>query len=298
MNRMKKIVLLNFVSIIVVFNIYFIFFHKHKYHCIVPIEIDYAYCPVMNIEIENKHYPILIDLGMVGTFTLNKNIINELKRKKNVGNFEWMDLKGNKYIAPLYLIPKIDFGIELKKIEVEEESDGYKVNTTLLNEEGDDEKLHEVGSVGRSLLQKFNLLMDISKSRFIFSNNYYKLKKEGYDIDKYLKIPILKDLEGIIFTINTDLGKKKFFLDTGTSITLIRSSYIDDNLKHVEEHGMEVFSTNTFEIEGIDFGKQNLFLLDISSELNYFDGVLGMDFLKKHVCYIDFENGYLYIKKP
>ena len=62
-----------------------------------------------------------------------------------------------------------------------------------------------------------------------------------------------------------------------------------------EKHGFPIYTTSMFEIGSKNFGSMNLYLFDITPELHEIDGVLGMDFVKNHVIYIDYKDKVLYI---
>jgi hypothetical protein len=63
-----------------------------------------------------------------------------------------------------------------------------------------------------------------------------------------------------------------------------------------DERGFSFFNTRKFSIGNNDFGSKNLFLYDIVPELQEIDGLLGMDFLKNHVVYIDYKSRTVYIQ--
>lgn len=53
-----------------------------------------------------------------------------------------------------------------------------------------------------------------------------------------------------------------------------------------DSRGFQVFTTQKFFIGDKEFGAKDLFLYDIAPELKEIDGMLGMDFLEKHIVYI------------
>lgn len=63
------------------------------------------------------------------------------------------------------------------------------------------------------------------------------------------------------------------------------------------KHGFPSLSSDTFSIGGTNFGSKPLYFIDITEELDEIDGFLGMDFIKDHVIYIDFDHHILYIKQ-
>lgn len=57
----------------------------------------------------------------------------------------------------------------------------------------------------------------------------------------------------------------------------------------------EVISS-TFDMSLAHFGEQTFYFMPMGEELKDIDGFLGMDFIKKHVMYIDFDRKVLYIQ--
>jgi hypothetical protein len=60
---------------------------------------------------------------------------------------------------------------------------------------------------------------------------------------------------------------------------------------------LTVTETAKFSMNSIDFGPQKLMLLDISEQFDEINGFLGMDFLNKHIVYLDFAKNIAYIEK-
>jgi hypothetical protein len=70
--------------------------------------------------------------------------------------------------------------------------------------------------------------------------------------------------------------------------------------KNLEEknhrYGFPWLTSTHFTMNGTNFGSQDLYFLSMTRELNDLDGILGMDFIEKHVIYIDFSKKLLYIR--
>ena len=61
-------------------------------------------------------------------------------------------------------------------------------------------------------------------------------------------------------------------------------------------YGFPIFTTSQFTINGTDFGSKDLYFINMTNELHDIDGVIGMDFIKKQVMYIDFSKEIIYIQ--
>ncbi|MBN1216103.1 MAG: hypothetical protein JXA99_11770 [Candidatus Lokiarchaeota archaeon] len=293
---MKKILFLIF--IFACFSCYFLFIHFNGYYFEIPIEYGSAHTPCINVEIDSKKYLLEVDLGAKGYLTVKKSILENLNVKKLETSDVWYDLKGKKYQTPNYLLSEIKVGPFLQKdVIINEETDEFIDNVTLWNEETDDEYFDQ-GSIQRDLLKKFNFLIDCNRGIFIFSNNKNKLRNAGYNLKSYIKVPFSINNYGMMIVIDTVFGIQNFSFDTGASVSCIKSNFVNSENCKIDSNNAKYFLSGIFKIENENYGNQDLYLFDISNEFIGFDGVLGMDFIKKHVCYIDFEKGYLYIQKP
>ncbi len=288
-------------SIIFLFIICVFFYYtgKNKYHQKMNVSYGVSHTPLIHVKIDNTYYPLELDLaGSSSELTLSKEILNNIVKKLLNAKTQWRDLLGNQYKSSEYLISAIYFkDLKLKNIYAKEENQEYLDNITLWEEEGDD-LFEEYGTIGLKLAEKHNILLDFPRDRLFFSNNLGRLKKEGFDIDSYLPVPFMRLKEGIVFAIDTDVGKNNFLLDTGATISIFRETFFENEEKLNEIHGKKVFFSSKFKIADCDFGKQDLILLNISSEFESFDGILGMDFIKKYVIYLDFDKKIMYLQKP
>ena len=155
-----------------------------------------------------------------------------------------------------------------------------------------------VGYLGRGLLKKVNLLMDMECSKVILTNSFKKLKKSGYDLTNFEKIPFELIPKGILMLVDTDLGRMKLVLDTGCTFSMLHGFLSPQNIEEdAYSYGFPTFKSTHFTMNGIDFGSQTFYFIDMTEALNDIDGFLGMDFIKKHVMYIDFLRKILYIQK-
>ncbi|MGE5195809.1 MAG: hypothetical protein ACM3JI_00585 [Anaerolineae bacterium] len=264
----------------------------------IPVTFTSFDTPLLASEIEETKYLLKFDLGSKFQLSLNKDILASITDKKPYCVAKWRDIKGNFYESPSYLVPKIRVGdLILTEVIVKQEDDIYVTHTTLWKDSKDERKFEnkDAGTLGRPLLEKTNLLLDFSNSKIIACNTKQKLKEMGFLLDEMAQVPIETDAKGIIVKVNTDAGTLKLVLDTGATITLIRSSLLQAQACKRDERGFLTFVTSRFVMGKKDFGRKNLFLYDITPELHEIDGILGMDFLKNHVIYIDYPNKVIYV---
>jgi len=183
-----------------------------------------------------------------------------------------------------YFVPQVKLGSHIFK----------NVIVTGLDENfcGQDKKY--VGLVGNKILEKGNLLVDFSQSKVRFIPHTADQTFIDGNINSWKKIQFERKKLGIFLVIVTDVGEARFLLDTGAPCTIIDQSFLYDVEESPAQTEIE-YTSAKFELGGFDFGQQKILGIKwtkISDE----QGILGMDFLKKHVIYIDYPNKVLYIK--
>lgn len=255
----------------------------------IPVTFSSASIPLMEVKIEGKTYPFSLDLGSKFALTLGKDLLSGLT-KTACGSETWQDLTGRAYESPLYCLPKVEIGgIELIEPVAQEECDevAQYVSTTKSG------KPHRPEAIGRPLLEKHNLLLNFPQSELIACNNLKKLKKAGFAIETWTRVPF--EIKGgvMLLSINTDLGQLVFWLDTGATTSIINPALTEEQKCVKGDYGLDTFTTSMFAIQEKEFGPMALYLWEFGS--SNADGVLGMDFLETHPVYIDYNNRQLYI---
>jgi hypothetical protein len=294
---MKKKALIYFAitgALIVLLLLYVNVFSK-SYYQLIPVQFNQTNTPLIEVNIEEHSYPISFNTGSKFKLKLNKEILNNIAKKKN-GVAKWYNLKGNYYESISCIIPqiKIEKLILNKVVTIETREDCNSDNILYQGTRPEFDYTKELGSIGKPLLKKFNLLLDFKNSRIIASDNIEKLKKSGIDIKKMVKIPLEKGHE-IILKVDTDMGIKKFGLITGSTVNLIKTSIPENKEYEIGYCGLKKYVTSTLILGKRDFGKTIFYLFDINPMLNEIDGILGMDFLMRHLIYIDYKNKVAYI---
>jgi len=285
-------------SLVIFLSLIALLFFKIPSHRIrIPIIFTSSGTPAILATIEEKSYLLQLDLGSKFLLTLEKEILENIRDKKSTELAQWRDAKGDFYESPSYIISQVKIeNILLKNVKVNQENSNFRANTTLWDDhpQGSVSTNRYLGNLGRPLLEKTNLLLDFRNSTMIACSNEKYLKKEGFFLDKMVSIPFNGGTKGIIIKADTDAGTLRLALDTGATVTFVRASCLKDQKCTKEKRGFLTFTSQKFLIGNKDFGSTNLFLFDITPELTEIDGILGMDFLKNHVVYIDYKNKVLY----
>lgn len=289
MSKKNLLFLLCLVSLIF---LCYLFFYQKTYHTCINVNFASTNVPMTNVEIEGVKYCLEIDIGSKYPLTLHDVSLAKIKEKKKLNDSNWKDFKGNSYSTCSYKLSQVVLkDIIVKNVIVSTSSRNYENNSMIYGDPETDIDFSQ--SIGRSFLDKFKLLLDFKNSRIFVSNDIKRLKTLGFDIANFKKIP-MENGRGVVLQIETDFGIKKFFIDTGSTVTSLRKTDLLNQNK--SKHNVPISTTKKFIIGGEDFGNQDFYLLEITPELNEIDGILGMDFLKKHVVYIDFPGKVVYIE--
>lgn len=277
---------------------HFHFFPFKNPYARIPVQFTTTQIPCVEVEIEGQKYFLEIDLGVNCDVCLHKTVLEKIPQKKFVGKTHWVDIKGNEYESDKYVISKIQMGkVQIKTPPVEEEDPKFSHNSNIWNPPKTSEYITS-GRIGSKMAQKSHLLMDFNNSVFFLVRNrecLKKLSREGYSIAKLFEIPFYSTKGLIIFSVDTDAGKKRFLLDTGASTTVVKpTSVTEEELQEI--HKRPTFmTTSKFVIGDHDFGQMDLLFCNFSDKFEDIDGFLGMDFCKKHVIYLDFKEHKAFI---
>jgi hypothetical protein len=291
----KTYVFLSVFSLI--FAVYLIWgsFFTTKYSRI-PVVFGPANIPRTEVEIQGRKHLLEIDFGSKFQLVLNNDILSSLKKDSHE-TLQGRDARGNTYTSPAYHLQKIQIGNRIfKDVIVKEHDKDYILNSVIYIEKDKNEVFKDkVGVIGRALLEKMNLLLDFQNSVMIECENISDLERIGYRVNTLIPVSFDVGRTGLILTINTTIGKVRLSLDTGSTVSMIRSSFVKEDVPKRREFGLSCIDTQMFEIGNRDFGRMNLYLYDITPELHEIDGLLGMDFLKNHIIYIDQKHRMIYV---
>lgn len=152
-----------------------------------------------------------------------------------------------------------------------------------------------MGVIGWRVFSISNLFLDLGDSLIAFADSVEILKQNGYGELDFIKIPLLLDRGLVELQAESPEGPLRCVLDTGSS-----ASAIHRDLKEGQtlEQAMKDNISNdlSLTIGGKNFGPILFFHFPIESPLKV-DAILGMEFLKEHVLFLDFAEGYAYLSK-
>jgi hypothetical protein len=270
-------------------------FHVNPLITILSVTIDpLNNIPLLTMLIEGKQCHVDFDSGSQYQLRLKKEILNTITKKRPFSPRGVFDIKGNEYKEPSFRI----FGIKMENMilndmKVLELNENFLHNIHIAGNLANT-RLSQ-GILGLDAFRNKNLLFDFAHSSLIVCNDKKALESQGYHLSPMTQVPFEHYKKCIFITAETDVGPLKLIIDSGASLTIVRSSIFQEQLCQKSNCGLPKFITTIFTFNGKDFGPQDLMLFDITNKLVECDGVLGMDFLLKHQLYIDHQGKTVYI---
>ena len=250
-----------FFAFILMLNYFIINFSisKFKDHS-TTIIFDQDNTPTIKAEINGIECTLLIDLGGNFQLSLNQEILKKLKTSF-YGKTGYFDFKGNHYESNSYLLDEIQIaGYSFIEVIAEEYLDEFKKNAVLQTSEGDPESnsIISSGAIGRQILKRNNLMLDFKKNqmRFIFNSDV--------NLSNFHMIPFEITPEGIVIRMEIDQGSLGFMLDTGSSVSIIRSDELRVLEDFKDEDNIPCILSSKSIIHGKDFGEIVLRKLNIT----------------------------------
>ena len=302
---MKKILLIICPLLALGAILFYKFLEKDHYEARFPIDfVPFTRQPRTEVKIGDLSYQFMIDLGSSSFITMKSTLLSTLEKKphRSIVSF---DMKGNKYYSESYIIPEIKIrNITIRKIEVIEETADFLQKASVIYDSTkttlDDDIREKPGRIGRDLFVKFhsNIFMDFGSGMMYACCHLRDRKKDGYIPSKFIRVPFeLDDREGIVLTIGTDFGQRRFMLDTGATKCVVQPFVVKERECSEWRPGVLQCHSEQCVIGGKDFGGVDFLLYELAPIFERLDGVIGMDFMMKHVVYLDFGKKMAYIGK-
>lgn len=276
------------------------FLQENHYEARFPIDyVPYSGQPRTEVVIEGVPYSLVIDLGSPFWLSLKNEILEKIE-KQPTGNVISIDIKGHQYTSQAYIIPQIKIrNLSIMKVHVTEEGPGFLSKGSLVYDNTEGLPNPKLGRIGRGLFlaARANLFLDFHNSVMFACCHLKDRKKDGYRPEIFTPAPFyLSREEGIILEFDTDFGRRRFMLDTGSTKSVIKPSLVKNFPQEIRFGAITCHSTK-FILGGKDFGDIDFFLFEMDSLFDGIDGIIGMDFLKEHAVYLDFEKKIAHIAK-
>lgn len=253
--------------------------------------------PSISIEIEGKKKDFLIDLGFNGHICVSDNFLRQIEDKRFLTKSKIHNFRGIAHERNVYQIPKIEIGeLTFHNLEVEEMDIKQHLDTTF-PEENSEASSMEDGRFGWKIFENVNLFLDFHNSIFAFCDSLDTLKKEGYPVEAFIKIPMITEREMIELKVNTENGLFTCLLDTGSTLNILNKE--SKNGLPIEQAiwmPENKITLSQFQISKNDFGPISFVRLPLNLKTKI-DAILGMQFFDTHMIFLDFEEKYIYLAK-
>jgi hypothetical protein len=291
---MKKAALL-FLLLCVSFGCWHFFFRSKEpllakgHYARIPV-VFVGNNPLIEVEIEGKKYPLKLDLGAACQFAFFKEALEAITEKKFIEFLITTDIKGNQYKVGSYSVPLVKTkNLKCKNAVILEESIDFVTKGAMLwpLDGKQNSQIPFIGRIGRECFTSNNLVLDFPNSMLFVTSSLEELKVDHWPMRELFETSFELGCWGIVLSFETDIGVKKLVLDTGANTSILKSSS-----KPTAER--EILTTTKFATGGHDFGPFNLSLFEMGSSIDA-DGLLGLDFIKKHAIYLDFKNSKAFI---
>ncbi len=269
-----------------------------EYFVTIPIsEFSSAQLPLLNIEIEGQQLLVQLDLGFRGHIAIEKTVLDSIDAKTLIGEKLTYGIRSKKYREKSYRIPKIKIGsMNFSPPTVQEENPEFHKDA-LLVANSELESSIKVGRLGWELFQNSNLLIDISHSQIAFCDSFETLTTQGYQNKSFVQVPLLLDRGLAEFDAETPDGGLRCVLDTGATLSILNNDIGEEKpLDDLTWNADNIIEYPSLKINGEDFGPITLHPLPIRIPIRI-EAILGMDFFKNHIIFLDFRNKYVYFSK-
>jgi hypothetical protein len=244
----------------------------------------------IEIQVDGHQYLALIDTGSAFSM-IRKDALNEVLNKSYICDSEYIGITGKKYTTADFKISSVKIGDFYTETVFKEEdenfwTEGCATGVFSFIESAKIYLMYQVrreALLGVDLFQKFACLFDFPHSSIFLAADISDLIG---NLSEFCAIAFEMGKAGVILTLQTALGEKRFLLDSAATTSLIRSSPPYRTL-------LTKLSTKS-----IHLGTWRLVETNLASEFDDIDGILGIDFFKKNMIGLSFESNMAYIRSP
>lgn len=274
--------------------------NKHKLYY-VPMDIsrfDGYGLPYLSLKIENQTMLALLDLGFQGYFAISSSILDDIQDKKHLYLKTYCGIFGAEHQNNVYQIPRAEVGsLKFTRATVYEASDDFFASSVFFSEGNRPRVDKDQGIIGWRAFSRANLFLDTTNSLVGFADSLETLQQNGYADRHFIKVPLLLDRGFVEIEVEGPMGSFRCVLDTGASYSIMHTECKEGQAP--EQAIWENISNDTSLIIGGESFGPILFLhfpIHLPLPLKV-DAILGMEFLKEHIVFIDFAEGYVYLAK-
>ncbi len=246
--------------------------------------------PYILLNIADEKIKVMLDTGARGGLHLPIDIINKLPNKTEYAKkVSYIDLAGKINECRKFTVNRLELNSFIfNKIDVIE----YKQWGKVLSKGRSIEEIDHLPVIGLDLFDGYLATFNFPEKKLVISdeNNSYA----GLDYT-WISIPFVFSHEGIIIDASDHRKTYKMVLDSGATTSIIkRSSLSQQTLARM--NNKDDYQYVSLNIHRVPTNNIQTMVLDSLSPKFHADGVLGIDFMNKHLIKIDFRNKKIWIK--
>ncbi len=302
----KKILILTILLFFTIFSFWGWRFYSSRNYCAIPIGfLPYADTVYAIVEIQGQKYRLNLDLGLTFFCELKKQVLESLD-KELVGNTRSVGIRGDHFVSSVYSLPQVKIGrARYFHVQVREQRDEFEKRTVLFPSKKDGGLMQEKkeyenaisGYLGLGLFLYSTpvLFLDLQNSSVFMVKDLRRFHEVPYSPEKMAQVPLQVENGYLVIEVETDFGRRRFLLDTGATLNLLKPSFLIDGEEILSCLEKKIISSATFQVGGVDLGSEDFCLFPMSSDLGEIDGILGMSFFRKYAIFLDFQNHVAYI---
>lgn len=261
--------------------------------------VPFSYKPLIKVGIQGINYKIMLDTGSSHALDLHTRVLEQIQGKEFIQTGQYYDMHGTGYPVSKFQIPEITLhhNLRFNRIIAYEENIDFLTKGTnagrprsILGKIKNQLGLFLIdGRLGWPSFEQVICLFDFHNGSLFLAKNMEALQKEDiFTPEDFIKAPLELSRCGPILSVQTELGTKKFLLDTGSSHSVYRESDLQSGDK----------ISFTMMLDSHNIGNWDFWPYPITSDhIGEIDGVLGIDFFKTHVVCFDFQEKHIYIHK-
>lgn len=285
---------------------------RDPYFVYVPITLSSAQIPCVEMTAADKTITTRVDLGFSGDVKLPRDFLIELNQKSILQRVSYFGIRGKKYDSDVYEIPKLKIGgMTFYRAKAEEINQEFEKDAVLLYDEKKPPS-YKQSKIGWKFFYNTNLFFDCKNSKIAFCDSLDTLREQGYPVDSFIETRLLLDRNLVEFEVMTEKGPIRCVLDSGSTLNLLNKDLENQSNEHmifnpdnIDQHAVlnpensdqmvvdfeDEYEMPVFKIGKKDFGPVNFQKIKTPFE---FDAIIGMDFFKTKLVFIDFPNRKIY----
>jgi hypothetical protein len=253
--------------------------------------------PCIQVTVEGITVPMEVDLGFGGTVTAAPEFVALIRSKQSIGERTTYGIKGNRYTKKLYQIPKLSIGRMIFSSSVLEEEEPIFLKESTFTKNGEEPSSSLPGRIGWELFQNTKILIDIKGQQIVFCNSIDTLKRKNFSVGDFVRVPLLLE-RGLVEVEVVASGRPlRCVLDTGATWNFFNVEMTENvSVEKALWEPENVVALSPFEIAGIDFGVISFHRIPIRIPIHV-EAILGIEFFKSHMVFLDFEKKWAYFSK-